>query len=376
MDEALVWVRRVGRVLRHTSIILGVAMISMLWAGIFIKYQQQADTDFRDEGRNGHNLALLFEENALRSIGEVDKALFYLRRNIEARLGTVDFHRLVSSSDILSDLIIQVAVIDAAGIMRASSAGAQPAKPLDLSDREHYRFHLNKTQDELFVSKPVIGRASGKWSVQLTRKFQDKDGSFAGVVVASLDPEHFTKFYKSIDLGPSGSISLVGFDGAVRASGGAGGLGRFKLGQDLSQTSLLEKVRELGRGAFVDRKAGDPTDRLVTFRAIRGHPLAVSVSVTEAQIYAAARTELLRNAVIGAFITCIIFGVSIRGLRDQLSLRRAQRSLLRSRRRALKKSEQLRLTLENMTQGIILVTKDRRVPVINGQVIKLLGLPD
>ena len=51
------------------------------------------------------------------------------------------------------------------------------------------------------MSKPVIGRISGKWSVQFSRRFSNADGTFAGVVVASLNPEHLTKFYDQIDFG-------------------------------------------------------------------------------------------------------------------------------------------------------------------------------
>ena len=76
----------------------------------------------------------------------------------------------------------------------------------------------------------------------LTRRLTNPDGSLAGVVVASLNPEHFTKFYQSIDLGQSGSISLIGLDGCVRSSGGTSGHGRFELGQDITGSRLLNEV--------------------------------------------------------------------------------------------------------------------------------------
>jgi hypothetical protein len=53
----------------------------------------------------------------------------------------------------------------------------------------------------------------------------------------------------------------------------------------------------------------------------------------------------------------------------------AMERLLRSEASAKLKAEQLRLTLEHMSQGIMLVTKDLQVPIINGRCGELLGLP-
>ncbi len=348
-------------------------MIAMLWFGIYLAYKQKADAAYNDEVQNAVNLSLIFEENALRSIGEVDKTLFYLRRIIESRLGTVNFHDLVQTSDILSEIIIQVAVIDSTGMMRASSAGPQPAKPTDLSDRPHYLAHVGAQKDFLFVSQPMVGRISGKWSVQFTRSFRNKDGSFGGVIVASLNPEHFTQFYKSIELGETGSISLIGLDGIVRATDGV--QGRYALGQDISHSALMKEIRANDHGTFLNEESPNGQRRIVAYRNIRGHPLALSVSVAEQQVYADSNNELFRNSIIGACLTLVILAISVKGSRAQLRLRHAQSILLRSQRRALQKSEQLRLTLDNMSQGIMLVTKDFRIPILNQQAIRLLDLP-
>ncbi len=115
---------------RRSSAIFGVVIIAMLWAGIALKYFEDVQADERDAVRTNQNFAMVFEENVLRSIGEIDKALLYLRRSIETRQGSTDFHTIVNTTDVLSEIIVQVAIIDAKGIMRASNAGPQPAPPL------------------------------------------------------------------------------------------------------------------------------------------------------------------------------------------------------------------------------------------------------
>ncbi|MFD2181902.1 EAL domain-containing protein [Rhodoplanes azumiensis] len=344
---------------RRSSAIFGVVIIAMLWAGIAWKYYEGVRVDEREAERTNQNFAMVFEENVLRSIGEIDKALLYMRRSIETRKDSTDFHTIVATTDVLSEIIVQVAIIDAKGIMRASNAGPQPAPPTDLSDREHYRVHVDSPDDVLFISRPLVGRISGKWSVQFTRRFLNTDGSFAGVVVASLDPAHLTQFYDKIDLGPSASISLIGTDGVVRSSGGsAGGLG---LGTDLRGTRVHDAIMAGANTSFdmIDGASGDP--RLVTLRKVRGHPLWVSVAVDKADIYKGAISTLQLHATVGLLLTVLILV--------------AVNRILRSEARAVQKSEQLRLTLEHMSQGIMLVTPSHEIPVINRRCAELLDLP-
>jgi hypothetical protein len=94
----------------------------------------------------------------------------------------------------LSSLILQIGVIGADGMMKASTLAPTSGVPIDLSDREYYRVHLNTGKDELFISKPVVGRVSGKTSIQLSRRLNNPDGTFGGVIVASIDRSYLTRF--------------------------------------------------------------------------------------------------------------------------------------------------------------------------------------
>jgi diguanylate cyclase (GGDEF)-like protein len=343
---------------RRSTAIFGVMIIAMLWSGVTLKYFDDVQSDRREAERANKNFAMVFEENVLRSIGEIDKALLYMRKSIESRKDTTDFATIVSTTDVLSEIIVQVAIIDSTGMMRASNAGPQPAPLVDLSDREHYRFHLDSKSDQLYISKPVIGRVSKKWSVQFTRRFLNSDGSFGGVVVASLDPEHLTKFYDRIDFGASVSISLIGDDGVVRSSGGSAG--GYKLGEDLSTTAMYKRLQA---GVNVTFEDGATTDepQLVTLRKVRGHPLWVSVSSNKTEIFKDSAAALNLNATIALILTLIILA--------------AMERILQTEKKARLKAEQLQLTLENMSQGIMLVTKDLQIPIINGRCGELLDLP-
>src|SRR6266545_318918 len=107
---------------RRPSAALGLIIMIMLWAGVFVAYKNDRQEDLREVELRNQNYSLLFEENVLRSIGEIDKSLLYLRRTVEATKDTTDLQTIVMSTDVLSEIIVQVAIIDSQGISRGSNA--------------------------------------------------------------------------------------------------------------------------------------------------------------------------------------------------------------------------------------------------------------
>ncbi len=115
---------------------------------------------------------------------------------------------ILQQQNLIEDITFQIAVIDKAGLVVFSNLTPQVDR-VDLSQREHFRVHQeSQGADQLFISRPVVGKVSGKWSIQFTRPVL-KDNHFDGVLVASVDPEHFGSFGQKLEHGPDDVLALV-----------------------------------------------------------------------------------------------------------------------------------------------------------------------
>ena len=118
--------------------------------------------------------------------------------------------------EILQDISFQVAVIDKDGMMLFSNL-SKPNEKVDLSQREHFRVHRDMPErDTLFISNPVKGKVSGKWSLQFTRPIF-KNGKFDGVLVVSVSPDQFTALAKKLKVSEGGAVTVLRDSGAVMA---------------------------------------------------------------------------------------------------------------------------------------------------------------
>jgi diguanylate cyclase (GGDEF)-like protein len=309
------------------SALFGVLVIAMLWAGIFFKYVDDRNYDLAQARQTGHGFSMVFEENVIRSIDELDTTLLYLRQRIEDHEPSPDYNKILHRMEVPPDIVVQVGIIDSNGMMRASTAGRQPAPVLDLHDREHFQAQLHATGDQLFISRPVVGRASGEWSIQLSRRISYA-GNFGGVVVASLSPDHFTKFYTRVDLPFSESIALIGEDGIVRAAGGAAK--DQKMGKSIRGTPLFAVMREGENKTFELRDAQNGAPRIVTLRKVKDLPLWVKVSLNEDEVLADSSRGFHVAAIGGIVLTLLILA--------------AMEFMFRTEDRARKKSGELEAT--------------------------------
>ena len=248
-------------------------LLVLLWGTVLVKLQAERDTEIADVMKDTANLARAFEEHTLRTIREADQVLHFMQDLHRSQGARLDLRRLVEDGPIIGRIYTYLSIIDEHGML---AAGSQPFKPTDLSDREHFKVHVGRDIG-LFISKPVVGRASGRQSIQLSRRINKPDLSFGGVAVASIDPGYFSQFYGQLDLGMRGEVTLIGRDDRIVRARRAGE--DITVGQDASGLALFAQLDRNKHGNYHGASELDGVSRIFSYRALADYPLVVAVGV-------------------------------------------------------------------------------------------------
>src|SRR5262249_4543171 len=151
--------------------------LALIWGAIWLQLRQEHIATERDAIKETRNLALAFEENIVRSISAIDQVLLFIRDSYARDPSRFDLNSWTRDRPFINDQTFQLSLIDARGMLVQSNL-TQASAPVDLSDREHFSVHVNAMQDQLFISRPVLGRVSGRHSVQFTRRITGREGEF------------------------------------------------------------------------------------------------------------------------------------------------------------------------------------------------------
>lgn len=314
-------------------LLVAVIMIAAMWALIFQQISNDRKQSVSAAQINATNLSRGFEQNTLSTIQHLDSMIIhlrsdYLRNENEFQKNHDDlFHNNYESS------FTQLGIINSDGFLAYSNL-APASTRLDLNDREHFRVQKDATQDNLFISKPVFGRVSQKWTIQLTRRIQDSDGHFRGVIVMSVSPNDLSRFHTSIDIGQMGAISLVGTDGVVRAWGSRIAPPVEPIGNTIPPDRPFLNPANPDSGLFTTPSAIDGVMRIAAYRRLPGFPLIAVVLLSQDEVLKASNTRAHTLMMVGllasALLICGALVVSIlleRGRSSQTELARANAEL-------------------------------------------------
>ena len=334
--KAMAWERCDTRTL--LSLFMAV-LLAGLWSITLLQLQRAHDAAITDAGRDARSMARVFDEHAIRTIEAADQAVTYLRSRYQALGKQLDIVADLQQGLNPGPLYNLFTIVDERGDTVLSS---RLFKPTNLADREHIRVHMQGDSGELYISKPVLGRVSKKWSIQMTRRINHADGHFKGVVVVSMDPYYFTRLYDEVDLGANSSITLVGSDGVVRARRvGADNT----IGQDVSGSKVFGLMQGNTRGSFTERSPVDGTLRIYAFEKLANYPLYMLVGLDHDTVladYVSRRNQALQMAAVTSALIVLSWAALV------LLIGR----LIGSRARAIAASEAKSRFLSNMSHEL------------------------
>jgi diguanylate cyclase (GGDEF)-like protein len=259
--------------------------------------------------------------------------------------------------------VFNLVVADAEGKLVVSTA-AWPTPKIDVSDREYFIEARTHTDGALITSVPIKNRIDGSEIIVFSRRLESPDGTFAGVVFASVSTTYFEAIYGSTHSVRNLIFNLIRPDGMIlfRHPDRAGLAGR-----KLSAETVWQDAVAKGIGSFRILAKADGNIRYVSVRAVPGYPLFVNVSITEGTALAG---WLRRSAAIGvgsiALLLCSIYLL--------IAFTRQVRLLGTSEASLRQKSRQLDAALNNMAQGLSMFDGERRLVVSNDQYAALYGL--
>ncbi len=341
-----------------------VLVLIALWGSVAYLHRDHEARELAAARRDVLNLSLAFAEHTQTSFQRVETLLLQLRKSwLADRRKFTDEVRLLQSS--MSDLALQVAVIGADGRLDYSNL-ALASDRIDLSDREHFRVVRDRAAqgvDRLFVSRPVKGRVSGRWSIQFVRPILGPAGEFSGVLVVSVAPEYFARFYEAIDLDERSVVAMVRDSGEILTR--APGLDT-SIGRRLSGAPYLGAEAPL-RGTFRRAAQVDGNYRIYGFHRLPDYGVTLVVGAGEAEVLANSRQEAGYRLAVASVISAVL-------LLMMVVVARAQSAELASRKLLDRSEEQLRRVQEVMPAGLVLLDRKGDVVACNPAAERILGV--
>ena len=358
--------------LLQSATMAGVILIAACWFAVAFMLSIEHEKATEGALTQSDGLVRLFEQNIVDVVERIDRTLLFLRKSFEDDPAHFDLRGWAKRIALVSDETIQLVQVGADGYQVASTTDYR-GPPLYLGDREHFRKQLDPAIDKLFISEPVLGRTSGKRSIQFTRRLRGPDGSFAGVIVMSIDPNFIDRFYRAVDIGANGSVVLRNHDGVILAAQGFSG---NVVGQQDRQKPFLDALAQ-SRSGHYSGSAVDGISRLVSYRASEKFPLIFAVGLAEDDILSGYRKHRTLYVAAASVVTLLILIAMAFNLRHQVKLDRNRQMLKQLNEDISKQNVWFDAALTNMPGGLSMFNADGKLLVWNNRYVEIYGMsPD
>lgn len=176
------------------------------------------------------------------------------------------------------------------GRMVASSVVDPPRRDIDYTDREWFAAH-REARTPVFVTEQLISRTTREPFFDMSRRRNDAQGRFAGVVNVSLRPQYLTDFWRELGTSMAGlRVAVVRDDGRLVARWPGG----VSAGNDVVPDNhpLMRAIAAGRRAGEVDgRSLSEGAERLRAFRRLGEYPLFLVASVEREVVLAGWRRQ-------------------------------------------------------------------------------------
>lgn len=328
---------------RKLSLILALTL-ALVWGGTAALLWLERERTLDQARRDVSNLALAFEEQSFWLLSSAEQTLRRAKVEYEANPDAFNLRDFMRRHRLPDGFALQASLVRADGYLIDSTLGIGPeARITNYLDRPHVAVHVSEDTGSIFIGPPIVGRLSGKWSLPVSLRLNNPDGTLAGVALVAIDPFYLSAYFHQLDLGSDGMVNILGADGIIRARStrsGNSGDSDVGLGQTFDDSALLAMTRNATQGVLENVSPIDGVRRLLAFRQVRTYPVYALVGQALADILAP-WWSLVWRAAAAAGVASLGLVTLFQALHNESRRRRTQARDLSEANRLLRLGEQL-----------------------------------
>lgn len=262
------------------------------------------------------NLARATAQHAEDAIRQVDVLTDALRERIEGDgLGNLDrtrIHNLMKQQAQIIPHLHGLFLYDADGRWLVTDKDGVP-EGANNADRDYFEYHRTHSDRSVRIGAVVSSRSTHELIIPVSRRLNNPDGSFAGVLLGTIRVSYFVDYYGDFRIDDRGALVLALRDGTI--------LVRRPFSQDVIGTSLTQSeifkryLPHSSEGVAEVKAVVDGTTRLYGYRALASYPLVVEAGLSRDSYVGPWCRDLVKTGlVLAVMVACLSgFGLIVLG---------------------------------------------------------------
>ncbi len=309
-----------------------IVLIIVVTSALGIGYLNLRDAEKVRHTRNVKHLNDAFVEQTSQVVNQADTLLRAVRGFYQKTGSLPETESFIMALGFNRNIIDNIYLITSDG--RIVISHDQAAKGRTVTDRDYFKTLANATDDQLFIAAVEEGRVTGKPHFRITRRLNNRDGSFGGLVLATVNPEAFSRHYSELTEGTQYVASLMGItDRKLRARSPAPPVERWSVPVE---SPIWEMLKQAPSGQYENISQVDNIRRLFVYVQVGQLPLVMVTGFSEGDLQQGIRMRMIW--LVGTTLTFLLFTLMLALL---LTVEGKRRDDQKQAEDALRKKEQL-----------------------------------
>jgi diguanylate cyclase (GGDEF)-like protein len=193
-------------------LILGAGLCVLIWALTFQKIHSDRKAVEVDAYKEAASLSDAYYYQLYYTIGQIDQITLDLKYDWERFKGKVDLHDQMKKGLYPLSSQLYVTIADRRGNVLTSTINSPYSS---IAGNDFFEIHKRNQASGLYISKRSFDPHSGKKVIQFSRRLEEQDGSFGGVVIVAVEPDYLRTFNEEKRLRTHDFISIRYTDGSL-----------------------------------------------------------------------------------------------------------------------------------------------------------------